>query len=77
MVQERVWKETIWGVLCGVLLVVCIGGIPDVRAQDLNAEASYQQFLEIYRAPDPTRSELEAALGFLEAANRKAPYTYK
>ena len=78
MVQEKVfWKKAIWGVLCGVFLVVCIGAIPDVRAQDPNAEASYQQFLEIYRAPDPTRSELEAALGFVKAANRQAPNTYK
>jgi hypothetical protein len=68
--------EAMWGVL-GVALLVGLIGALDAEAQNTNAEANYQQFLQIYRAPNPTLSELNAALGFVESANQQAPNTYK
>lgn len=76
MERGTVRSIAIWGVIWGAL-VIGIGALPDVQAQNPDAEANYQKFLQIYQAPAPSRSELEAALGFVEVANRLEPNTYK
>ena len=70
-------RGTIFRIAIFTLWLAVVGGVSNAHAQNEEAESNYQQFLEIYNAPTPTKSELEAALGFVKKANQLAPNTYK
>lgn len=62
--------------LAFILFVMLVVPGPSA-AQSPASEESYQHFLEIYRGDSPSRSDLEAALGYLQTAQQLSPETYK
>ncbi len=61
-----------------VLLMGVLGVLPlSAAAQDDDAEDHYRKFIAIYRLENPTKVELQSALGFLEKANGVSPNTFK